>query len=425
MLIKIAFRNIFRQKSRSLISAISMMGGYTLMSLALSVSDGSYSNMIDLFTRDHTGHIQIHQADFLAKPKIHKAIRNYEAIQSKLVSIDNIRSFAPRIFAPALAYGESKSLPVELVGILPEKEKTTSLLFEKVKQGQFLSIQREHTPNKMPQVMIGTGIAKTLKLKVDDTLVLISQGADGSIANDIFKISAIVGNDSSWEKNRAFITISDAQEFLSLYGAIHQICILLDHPNQSRKTSEKLQTLLAQAPHPSQLPIQPSTLSQSRLHISPWQEVEEVFYKSMRTDVIGNYITQGIIIFIVCIGILNTVFMSIVERTREFGVLMAIGTSPSILFKMILLETGILATISCLAGLAIALPMNYWLATQGIEMDLEIDIGGITYNRLLGEVSFHTLILPAIVVITSAVFVSIFPAIRAARMVPIKAIRAN
>lgn len=410
MLFKIAFRNIFRQKRRSLITAISMAGGYALMSLALSVSDGTYNNMIDLFTKDHSGHIQVHYQNYLRKPKIHRAIPDLRQVEAELKEISGIESFAPRILTPALAYGETKSSPVSVVGINPELEGATSLLAKKVKQGNYLD--SNHLMDEESgswKAMIGFGVADALNIGLGDTLVLIGQGADGSIANDLYVVSAIVGNQTSWEKNRVFLPMAAASEFLSLYNSAHQISVLLKGPEQAQEMTQKIT----------------AQLSNKDLTVSPWQEVEEVFYKSMRSDVVSNYVTQGVIIFIVCIGILNTVFMSIVERTREFGVLKAIGTSPWMLFRLILLETAILATFSSIVGFFLALPTNYWFATQGIKLSVEMDMGGIMYDRLLGEVSVRTMLLPAIVVTLSAVAVSVFPAMRAARLSPIEAIRSR
>lgn len=410
MLFKIAFRNIFRQRRRSLITAISMAGGYALMSLALSVSDGTYNNMIDLFTKDHSGHIQVHFQNYLRKPKIHRVIPDIAQVQAELENIPGIASFAPRILTPALAYGETKSFPVSVVGIDPPLEASTSLLAKKVKQGTYLDQSNlVDDASGSWKAMIGFGVADALNVGLGDTLVLIGQGADGSIANDLYVVSAIVGTQSSWEKNRVFLPMAAASEFLSLYNSVHQISILLNGPDQAEEMTHRIS----------------EQLTNKKLIVSPWQEVEEVFYKSMRSDVVSNYVTQGVIIFIVCIGILNTVFMSIVERTREFGVLKAIGTSPWMLFRLILLETAVLAAFSCVVGFMLALPTNYWFATEGIKLSVEMDMGGVAYDRLLGEVSVRTMLLPAVVVTLSAVAVSVFPAMRAARLSPIEAIRSR
>ena len=133
---------------------------------------------------------------------------------------------------------------------------------------------------------------------------------------------------------------------------------------------------------------------------------------------------MGIIIFIVSIGVLNTILMGTMERTREFGVLKAIGTRPLAVFTLIMLESFVLAIISCLLGLVLSLPVCFWLAGVGLSMPEPIDMGGITFDTMLGEVSWFVVLLPSIVVISSTLIVSFIPAIRAAKISPLKALQA-
>ena len=130
----------------------------------------------------------------------------------------------------------------------------------------------------------------------------------------------------------------------------------------------------------------------------------------------------GIVIFLVCIGVLNTVVMSVLERTREFGVLRAIGTKPSKIMGMIIMETSMLALFSCTLGFIIAVPLNVWFTYQGLALPEPMDVGGILYERMKGELSVKVFILPLLVVVASAAAVSILPSIRAARITLVDAL---
>ena len=132
---------------------------------------------------------------------------------------------------------------------------------------------------------------------------------------------------------------------------------------------------------------------------------------------------MGIIIFIVAIGVLNTVLMGTLERTHEFGVLRAIGTRPFGVFRLIILESTLLAILACLLGAVFALPMNYWMQTVGFELPQPIDMGGIEFSYMLGEVSWFSIGMPAIVLLLSTIVVSIFPAVRAASISPLQAMQ--
>ena len=406
----LAFRNILRNRRRSLLTLLSMGGGFFLLCLTLSMSEGSYSNIINIFTQDHTGHVQIHKENYLERPSLYKTINQSNTIIEKLEQQSSVLSVAPRIYGPSLAYGKNKTFPAQVIGIEPDREANTTRLKSKVKQGEYLT----DGANKdgYYSAMIGYSLAKNLKLTVGDELVLISQGIDGSIANDIFIITALVGDASSYERMNVYISLTAMQMFLSMQSGeqsqVHELAIKLYHQGEARAFAMNLQ-------------IQ---LENSLLRVEPWQVVESSFFNSMQADKKGSYVSMGIIIFIVSIGVLNTILMGTLERTREFGVLKAIGTRPTAVFYLIMLESFVLAIIACVIGLILSLPVCIWLASSGIPMPEPIDMGGIIFDTMLGEVSWFVVLLPTVVVILSTLLVSFIPAMRAAKISPLKALQA-
>jgi len=409
LILKLAFRNILRNRRRSLLTLLSMGGGFFLLCLTLSMSEGSYSNIINIFTQDHTGHVQIHKDNYLERPSLYKTIKHADALISKLEQQEEVIGVAPRIYGPSLAYGKNKTFPAQVIGIDPQREAKTTRLENKVKTGRYLTDQLN--PDGYFPAMIGYSLAKNLHLTLGDELVLISQGIDGSIANDIFEVTAIVGDASSYERMNVYISLSAMREFLSMQGDIkqvHELAIVLSNQNEARSFAAQTQLVL----------------EDKNLKVDPWQVVESSFYNSMQADKKGSYVSMGIIIFIVSIGVLNTILMGTLERTREFGVLKAVGTRPLSVFTLIMLESFLLAIISCLIGLLLALPVCFWLASSGISMPEPIDMGGIIFDTMLGEVSWFVVLLPSIVVISSTLIVSFIPAVRAAKISPLKALQA-
>ncbi len=403
LILKLAFRNILRQRRRSLLTGISMAGGYLLCALSFSLLEGSYNNVIAIFTEDHTGDIQIHKENYLQRPKVYKTID--EPPDAILTSHPDVVSFTPRVFAPALAYSGSKSSPVRVIGIDPEKEPDVSRVRQKVADGEYFNASPDL--NGYYKAMIGQGVADSLNLKPGDEIILISQGADGSIANDIFSVSAVIGNRKSWERQSVYLPLPAAQLFLSLGNHVHEYALLVKNRKRNRITADELQELLPE------------------LTVSPWQVVEETFYNSMQSDKQGNHFTMFIIVFIVFIGVLNTVLMSVLERTREFGVLRAIGSRPTGIMGLIFLETMMLASISVVAGFILGMPLILWLTYNGIMLPEPIDMGGIMFQYMVGEVSLFALAVPAALVLGFAAVVSIPPGIRAARISPRDALGAH
>ena len=406
LLLRIALRNILRQRRRSILTGLSMTGGFVLLALTLSLLEGSYGGLIEMFTSDHTGHVQVHGGDYLHRPRLYKTLDDSQALEALLGEEPEILAFAPRIFTSALAYGGSKTTPVTLVGIDPARETETSLLKDKVRSGSFFHAAGEDPNNDYP-VLIGQTVADTLSLSVGDELVLISQGADGSIANDIFRVQGLVGSRTSWERLRVFLPLPLAQEFLAMPGRVHEY--VLKTPSYRR--AQPVAASLASA-------------SEGRnWQFAPWQEVEASFYISMQADKQGNRVTLGVIIFLVCIGVLNTVVMSVLERTREFGVLKSLGTSPDHIFLLIELETLLLSLFSCLAGLALSIPLLAWFTLVGVKLAQPFNLGGIPYDTLRGSLSPDIFVTSALVIVCSTLAVSILPSLRAARIRPVDALQ--
>jgi ABC-type lipoprotein release transport system permease subunit len=209
------------------------------------------------------------------------------------------------------------------------------------------------------------------------------------------------------DRTTVFLPLTAAQEFLSMYGSVHEVSILLKDDGEARVQAAALQ---------DQLP---------ELTVDPWQTVESTFYQSMQADKQANNFFMGFIVFIVFVGVLNTVLMSVLERTREFGVLKAIGSRPLKIALMITLETGLLATLSLVVGILLSLPLIAWFTFWGIELSEPMDVGGILMSHLTGELSLFVFGMPLLFIIFFALLISIPAGMRAASISPTEAMRSN
>lgn len=400
---RIAFRNIFRHKRRSLLTGLMMAGGCALFAIFFGMVDGSYGLLINMFTRDHTGHIQIHKKGYLDKPSIYKIIRDPETAGERMNGIPSVESWAPRVYTPALAFAGTKTSGVEVMGIDPVLEARTTRLKYKVKQGEFLSQAGTNG------IIIGERLAGVLKVGLGGEIALIGQGVDGSIANDLFTITGITGEkEASYGGNICYMHINDARSFLSMRGGAHELAIVL---------TDQVKTLRT-------VPLIEKALNDDSLDVEPWQVVEEQFYRAMQADIKGNWISMLIFTIIIAIGILNTVLMVILERTTEFGVMRAIGTRPSQIFRLIVFETVYLSLLSIILGTALGVTANWILSVHGITISQPVDWGGFLFDTITSKVSLRSIINPVVIIVATAVLVSIPPAVRAARIRPVKALRA-
>jgi putative ABC transport system permease protein len=409
LILKIAFRNIFRQRRRSAFTILTMVGGYVLFSLALSISEGTYGTVIEKFTKSYTGHLQVHRNGYLDKPSLYKNLDDYQALSKEIAKIPGVKSWTPRVYSGALASLDKKTSMAKIIGIDPDSESKTTSIKMKIREGEYL----KETTDIQKNVIVGAGLAETLKLKLGDEIVLVGQGADGSISNDLFKVTGILKGDIfSKDRNYCYMDIKAAQLFLSMNASFHEVAIVVKDYQHAETAALVLANNLKKSGF-------------ENMEILPWQKVEKQFYNTMVFEKKGMRIFLIVIVIIVAIGVLNTVLMTILERTMEYGVLRALGTRPMTLFWMILLETAGLAIISIIVGFVLSFAINYWVSIYGIDYPNPIDIGGFTITTMYGLIYAGAFIGPAIVTFCTALLVSILPAIRAMKINPVEAMRMN
>ncbi len=404
MLFKFAFRNVFRQKRRTLLTILTMFGGFTLASLAIGLADGTYAYVINMFTRNQLGHIQIHRENYLDRPSLYKTVDHYKTIGEAVGRIRGVEAWAPRLYSAGLVSVGDKSSTARIIGIDPVRENTATRFDKKIVEGRSLSGTAAH------DVVIGRGLAKVLQARVADEVVVVSQAADGSIANDIYNIVGIAaaGDDIS-DRTAFYLHLDDARELFVLEESVHEIIVIINNIDYVNKITGDIREKLAD----------------SNLTVQPWQEFARSFYQAMQVDLQGNLIMLLIINLIVAVGVLNTVLMTVLERTREYGVLKAMGTRPLMIFRLVVVEVAVMIIISLIIGFILSLIVNYLLSTTGIPMPFKFSYGGVEFTRWYSEVNARSLYIPGITVAVVALLVSIFPASRAARIAPAKAMRTN
>ncbi len=401
MVLKIAFRNIFRQKRRTLLTSLTMFGGFVLCSFSIAFMDGSYNNVINMFTRNQLGHIQIHHSEYRGRPALYRTITAYETVGGVLEDIDRVHAWTPRIYAAGLASVKHKTSGVRIIGIDPVRENAATRFDKKITEGSGFSAGPAY------EALLGKGLANRLGADVGGDIVIVSQGADGSIANERYRIKGIIdsGNETD-DKTALYLHLADAQELFVLENQVHEIAII----SGGIRGLFGLSTDITAA------------LDRPDLVVEPWQEFARPFYNAMKADQKGNWISLVIITVLVAIGVLNTVLMTVLERTREYGLLRAVGTSPGQVFGLVIVEVAIMAVMSVAAGIAAGFALNYAFSIVGIPIP-PVEYGGVTFSKMFTEINTRSYVIPLLSVVLSATVVSVFPALKAARTRPAVAMR--
>jgi putative ABC transport system permease protein len=384
-----------------LLTSLTMFSGFVLCSFSIAFMDGSYNNVINMFTRNQLGHIQIHQAEYRGRPALYRTVDDYMAIGEALDRFDRVRAWAPRVYAAGLASVKHKTSGVRIIGIDPARENAATRFEKKIAEGSGFSTGPAY------EALLGKGLANRLGADVGGDIVIVSQGADGSIANERYTIKGIIdsGNEAD-DKTALYLHLADAQELFVLENHVHEIAIVSGGIRGLYRLSNDISV----------------AIGRPDLVVEPWQEFARSFYDAMKADQKGNWISLVIITMLVAIGVLNTVLMTVLERTREYGLLRAVGTSPGQVFNLVIVEVAVMAVISVAAGIAAGFALNYAFSIVGIPIP-EVEYGGVTFSKMFTEINMRSYLIPLLSIVLSATAVSVFPALKAARTRPAVAMR--
>ena len=418
MLPKLAWRNIFRQKRRTVLTLMTMTGGFVLSSLSIGWMNGSYSSIILFFTNNRTGQIQVHHEGYLADQSIYSTIDNFEQVGSILDSIPDVRTWAPRIYTGALLAlrpaGQSSnvfssSAAASVIGIDPTREQEATGFSAQILEGEMLTVSDADTSlSSTGQILLGKELAITLEASVGDSLILLSQTANGAVADKRYVVVGTVSTGNTQiDRRTSYITLLDAQNLFALEGEAHEIAVL------SRNLDE-VDDLTATIS---------GRLSGRNLETDSWKVFAKEFYNGMKADESSLEVMIFIIVLVAAMGVLNTVLMMVLERRREFGVMKAMGTRPGFIVRMIMLEANIMGFISILLGSIISTAGLLFLSKHGIVLDPPLDYGGAVFREMIASISPDCYWIPAICVMLTATIVSWIPALNAAHTEPAKALR--
>ena len=401
--VKIAWRNIWRNKRRTLITTASVFFGVVLSAFMSSMQEGSYAQYISAIVNSYSGYLQIHQKGYWEDKIINNSFVFDEAIESKLKSIDEITIYTPRFETFCLASSLDVTKGVMVVGIDPPKEDKITNISGKLKQGSYLK-------NGDTGILLASGLAKFLKLAVNDTLVLIGQGYHGSSAAGKYPIRGIIKHPSpELDRTLVCMDIKVCQELFSAPGLMTSAVIMVHDDDEVAVAKDKLVSALG-----------------SDLEVMDWKEINQILVKQIESDRGGGVIMKGLLYIIIAFGILGTVMMMVAERTKEFGVMLAIGMQKYKLILVVVLETLFLGMIGVLAGIAASIPLlTYFLyhpiplTGQAEEMILQMGFDPAMYFSMMPSVFYDQ----ALTIFIFIMIIGIYPVLNISKLVIIRALR--
>ncbi|MBS2132116.1 ABC transporter permease (plasmid) [Burkholderia thailandensis] len=401
----LALRNLLRNPRRTAIMVAGAAFGIVGFVFMLGFFDGFFDQTIENSTRYLTGHLQVERPGFRRDYAPELAIDHAPALLDALRGTPGVVAAAPRVQAQALASTAAKSEGIMLTGIDPLAESRVTFIARTIVQGHPLA------PGADREIMIGRRLADKLGVRVGEKVVVMTQAANGELGTAAYRVGGIFSTESAkFDEAFAFVTLPAAQSLLGLGSRVSTINVRLENRARVASTTTMLRT----------------RIRDSEVAFVPWQELLPQLDDMARVLRIVDNIILAVLLLVVTTAVINTVFMAVTERTREFGVMLALGTSPAALRRMVVYETIALLLLAAAAGYGAGIALVVWLGRTGMDLSAFFagysaipGLTGIVYPRVMSA----TIVPPGIALVIAGVLVSLYPAAKAARLDPVQAIR--
>jgi putative ABC transport system permease protein len=414
---RLAWRNVWRNPRRTALSVAATVFAVFLVVLSVGMAEGVHEKMIEDAVRLSSGHVAISGKGYRHSMTLEQFVPWDGRVEAAIESTPGVRAWAPRISSFALLSFDDRSQGSMIIGVDPQREQKLTTFSEKINVGRFL----EDAPAPgTREVVLGRKLAERLDVGLGDEILLYGVAYSLETAYELFTVVGTMAlPDPRLERNLALIHIATASEFFVYEGRITEVAILAENADQSDSLLNALGATFATATNVS-------NAKDLDLELETYAQMMPELVQLILIDDAGMYVTLIILIVVVGFGILNTILMAILERTRELGVVLALGLKPAALFRMIYLESMYLAGLGLFIGLSLSLPLLAWL--HGVEIPLGGDIAKGT--ELFGmepvlvlKFDWMNPINSTITILFVAALAALYPALKASRARPIDALR--
>lgn len=398
-----AWRNVWRNKTRSLIIMSSVAIGLFAGIFVLGLYEGMMHARVRTVIDNEVAHLQIHHPRFKDDYDPALVLSDQNRVNRAIQEIKTIKYSAPRSVTQGMLATTTTSAGVQVIGIVQEMENTVSGLNRIIIDGGELDLRKQNG------ILIGKKLADKMKLKTGGKLVITFVDREANITAGAFRVQGIYRtNNTPLDERNVYVHQHTLNTYLGTEHASHEVAIILHNDEDLEGTKQQLKLKLPDC------------------QVQTWKE------NSPETDLMVSTIDQysAIIIIIIMIalafGIINTMLMSVLERTREIGMLSALGMNRTRIFSLVLTETVLLTLVGVPLGVLVSwVTINYFSGTG-------IDISSFSGAAMSGF-GFSSIMYPEfpdaripnvmIIVISTALFSSLFPSLKAIRLQPADALR--
>ncbi|HTX48035.1 MAG TPA: FtsX-like permease family protein [Caulobacteraceae bacterium] len=350
MLLGLAWRNLWRRPQRTLLSLLSIALVSGLLVFVLSFQDGVYGQMKETTLRIFDGYAEFQPAGYADDPRLDLAIDDPDRLARAAVNIDGVTAAAPRVNGIAILASGPRSYAAAVVGVDPAVEPKISTIASRIVAGRYLA------PTDQAAAVLGDILAKNLGVGVGGKVTLLGQARDGSVAADVLTVAGVYHSGIT-ELDRSILEmpLARAQETFGMQDAANTIAL----GGPSLGAVDKALTALN------------GLARRDGVAVRDWQAMEPAMRDTIDMKYATSMVFYATLVLVVAFIILNTLLMSVLERTREFGMLLALGMRPGQIGAMVWMELALLATLGCGLGLAVGAPITLWFQHTGIVYPID------------------------------------------------------
>ena len=394
--LKLAWRNIFRNKRRTIIAGIAIGIGLASMIFFDALMIGMKDNMIKSATTSYLGDGQIHRNGFRLTQEVEKTINNLDQVVSNLEKEDTVSCFTLRTASFGMITSPANVSSTLFIGVNPKTEKHLSQIDDAIKEGNFFEGDNER------DIVIGSELAELLEVALGDRVVItVSHVESGDLSQEMFRISGIYHfNIKEMDSGFAFTRLPKAQQMLGIGNSVHEIAIKF---KDLKFATEEKNTFWEKYSADDNEAVSWTTI------LPQLKAVLGFFWISL--------MVMAVILFgIIAFGITNTLFMSLYERMFEFGVIRAVGTRPSGVRRLVVFEAGALSILSIVMGVILGFIVTFIFTKTGIDYR-GIEFAGTTMHEMLYPViHIQQYVIYPVAVFLFTLLIGLYPAIVASKM---------
>lgn len=449
--LRLGLRNLARNRWRSALTLAAVGVAVALMVWTLALYEGWIAQMVRGATAVETGQVQIHTAAYVEQPRAYRSFPVDATLLERIRSVPDVRAASPRVELHGLVGNEERSQVGRILGVDPGLEAATTPVAEAVVEGRWLSSEPPDQPAPR-EAVLGSGLARQLRVHTGDELVVFLEAADGSLGNELLRVVGTVrtGN-TQVDRTTVYMHLEDAQVLGALHGEVHEVAIRTDDLTRALETATAVAEALGarRGPAPtdsdasgtarnadSDAPNAPDAAPNApeadlgappdpdALVVRAWQEILPSIQQMLVIFRRSSWVAYLLVYLVAAVGVLNTQRMSAMERRREFGVMMAIGMRPRRMLRTLVAETAVLGLVGAVIGAAAGGLLSWYHATRGFDLTLLADEVSFTYmgvafsERLYFVLTPEMVAEPVLVMLVVALLSGLWPAFKAARIDP-------